>query len=61
MQVTARLKAGVSVGQASSEMEGFFAHSPQNRAFAGQKTKLSVIRLQDRQVANVRLAMLALL
>jgi putative ABC transport system permease protein len=59
--VVARLKAGVTLGQAAAEMEGFFANSPQNRSFGGQKRKLSVMRLQDRQVANVRVAMLALL
>jgi predicted permease len=59
--VVARLKAGVTVGQAAAELEGFFANSPQNRAFGGQKRKLSVMRLHDRQVANVRLAMLALI
>ena len=59
--VVARLKAGVTLGQAAAEIEGFFAHSPQNRPILGQKRKLSIMRLQDRQVANVRLAMLALL
>jgi predicted permease len=59
--VVARLKADVTLGQAAAEIEGFFANSPQNRSFGGQKRKLSVMRLQDRQVANVRVAMLALL
>ncbi len=61
MNVTARLKPGISGGQATAELEGFFAHSPQNRSYTGEKQQLSVVRLQDRQVANVRLAMLALL
>jgi putative ABC transport system permease protein len=59
--VDARLKTGVTLGQATAEMEGFFANSPQNKSFGGQKRTLSIMRLQDRQVANVRLAMLALL
>lgn len=59
--VVARLKAGVTLGQATAELEGFFANSPQNKSFGGQKRKLSIMRLQDRQVANVRVAMLALL
>jgi predicted permease len=59
--VVARLKAGVSLGQATAELQGFFANSPMNKAFGGVKRKLSIMRLQDRQVANVRVAMLALL
>ncbi len=61
VQATARLKDGVTVGQAAAEIGGFFEHSEQIRTIDGQKPKISVIRLQDRQVANVRLAMLALL
>ncbi len=61
MQVTARLRAGVDIGQATAEMEGFLAQGPRRNSFDGGKLKLSVMRLQDRQVSNVRLAMLALL
>jgi putative ABC transport system permease protein len=61
VQATARLKPAVTVGQAAAEIEGLFEHSPQNHAFGGPKQKPSVVRLQDRQVADVRLAMLALL
>ncbi|MGA3201613.1 MAG: ABC transporter permease [Bryobacteraceae bacterium] len=61
VRVVGRLKPGVSVGQAAAEMKGFFEHSVSNRPFGGQKQTLSVVGLQERQVANVRLAMLALL
>ena len=61
MPVTARLKSGVSIAQASAELQGFFAQNPDARRFSGDNAKLSVVRLQDRQVSNVRLAMLALL
>ena len=61
MRVVGRLKDGVSLGQAAAEIRGFFEHSVSNRSFGGQRMKLSVVGLQERQVANVRLAMLALL
>jgi putative ABC transport system permease protein len=61
VQATARLKDGVTVGQAAAEIGSFFEHSAPIRTIDGQKPKVSVIRLQDRQVANVRLAMFALL
>jgi len=61
VSVVGRLKAGVSVGQAAAEIGGFFEPSVSHRPFGGQKMRLSVVPLQERQVANVRLAMLALL
>jgi predicted permease len=61
VRVVGRLKPGVNIGQAAAEMRGLFEHSVSNRPFGGRRQTLSVVGLQERQVADVRLAMLALL
>jgi putative ABC transport system permease protein len=61
VRVVGRLKAGVKMGEAAAEMRGLFEHGVSNQPFGGRKQTLSVVGLQERQVADVRLAMLALL
>jgi putative ABC transport system permease protein len=62
LPVIARLKNGVSVEQARAEIDGLLDQTrKQYPRFYRPEMKISMVPLQERRVANVRLALLALL
>jgi putative ABC transport system permease protein len=59
--VIARLKPGVSIVQARTEIGAFLEQTRKQYRFYRPEMKLSMVPLQERQVSDVRVALLALL
>ena len=59
--VIARLKQGVSIVQARTEIGAFLEQTRKQYRFYRPEMKLSMVPLQERQVSDVRVALLALL
>ena len=60
--VIARLQDGAAIGQARAEIQAFLDQNKNQYArFYRPEMKITMVQLQERQVANVRLALLALL
>jgi putative ABC transport system permease protein len=61
LPVIARLKQGVTIVQARTEIGAFLEQARKQYRFYRPEMKLSMVPLQERQVSDVRLALLALL
>jgi putative ABC transport system permease protein len=59
--VIARLKQGVGIVQARTEIGAFLEQTRKQQRFYRPEMKISMVPLAERQVSNVRLALLALL